>query len=155
MDRVTASHAKQNFGEVLGRAALGPVGIERHRKLVAAVVPPHWLAQADGLDERRAARAAQQHTELLRLLAHQRLAIELLCASSAQQRKRLAAAQRVVERWEREHLCSQDYIRRWRAWLALPVPQLARRMCSGADGWGEAMRQNSPFAADHRVAALT
>jgi hypothetical protein len=153
MDIVAASHAKQNFGEVLGRAAHGPVGIERHRKLVAAVVPPHWLSQGSVLDERRAARGAQQQVQLERLLAHQRLAIELLCASPAQQRRQIAAAQRIVQRWEREHLCSQDYIRRWRAWLALPVPQLAKRMCSDADGWGPAMRQNSPFAADGLPAA--
>lgn len=146
MDFVAASYAKQNFGEVLGRAARGPVGIERHRKLVAAVVPPHWLSQAHELDERRAARAAQQQVELLRLMAHQRLAIGLLCAAPAQQRTQIAAAQRVVDRWEREQLCSQDYIRRWRAWLALPAAQLARRMCSDAQGWGPAMRQNSPFA---------
>ena len=154
MDVVAASHAKQNFGEVLGRAARGPVGIERHRKLVAAVVPPHWLSQAHELDERRAARAALQHVEVQRLLAHQRLAIELLCASPAQQRKQLAAARGMVDRWESEHLCSEDYIRRWRAWLALPVRQLARRMCSDAQGWGPAMRQNSPFAADALAAAM-
>jgi antitoxin (DNA-binding transcriptional repressor) of toxin-antitoxin stability system len=154
MDLVAASHAKQNFGEVLGRAARGPVGIERHRKLVAAIVPPHWLSQDHVLDERRAARAAQQQIELQRLLAHQRLAIELLCESPSQHRKRIAAAQRVVSRWEREHLCSEDYIRRWRAWLALPVRQLARRMCSDAEGWGPAMRQNSPFATAALAAAL-
>ena len=62
---VAASHVKQNFGEVLARAALGPIGVERHKKLVAAIVPPQWLSQQGALDERRAARAAQQQVELL------------------------------------------------------------------------------------------
>jgi antitoxin (DNA-binding transcriptional repressor) of toxin-antitoxin stability system len=147
MDTVAASHVKQNFGEVLARAAHGPVGVERHRKLVAALVPPHWLSQHQALDERRAARAAQQQVELHRLLAHQQLGIELLCAPLAHQRKRVEVAMHEVNRWEAGQLCSADYIQRWRAWLALPVKQLVQRMCSDAQGWGRAMRQNSPFTA--------
>jgi len=147
MDIVAASFVKQNFGEILGRAAHGPIGVERHRKLVAAVVPASWLSQHEALDERRAARAAQQQVEVQRLVAHQRVAIDLLCESPARQRKRLQAARRVVDRWEERQLCSDDYIQRWRAWLELPPKLLARRMCSDAGGWGAAMRQNSPFAA--------
>ena len=118
MDMVAASHVKQNFGEVLARAAQGPVGVERHRKLVAAIVPPQWLLQHQGVDERQAARAAQQQVELRRLLAHQQLGIALLCEAPQQQRKRIEAALREVERWEERQLCSADYIQRWRAWLA-------------------------------------
>jgi len=147
MHAVAASHVKQNFGEVLALAARGPVAIERHRKLVAALVPPDWLARQDALDDRRAARAAQKQVETARLMAHQHAGIELLCATPAQQRKRIAAARREVDRWEAAGLCSQDYISRWRAWLDLPLPDLVRRMCSDAQGWGTAMRQNSPFAA--------
>jgi hypothetical protein len=146
MDIVAASHVKQNFGEVLARAALGPVGVERHRRLVAAIVPPGWLARGEGFDERRAARAAQQQLELQRLLAHQQLGIQLLCAPQARQRKRIEAALGEVDRWEAGQLCSADYIQRWRSWLRLPVKQLVTRMCSDAAGWGSAMRQNSPFA---------
>jgi len=146
MDTVAASHVKQNFGEVLALAARGPVGVERHRKLVAAIVPPHWLEKRDTFDERRAARAAQQQVELRRLMAHQQLGIELLCGSRNEQRARIAAARREVDRWEHGKLCSGDYIVGWREWLGLPVPELVRRMCSDAQGWGPAMRQNSPFA---------
>lgn len=144
---VAASRVKQNFGEVLARAAQGPVGVERHRKLVAAIVPPHWLSQHGALDERRAARAAQQQVELTRLMAHQQLGIELLCAEPAQLRRHIEAARREIDRWEDKQLCSADYIARWRAWLKLPAKQLVQRMCSDAEGWGRAMRQNSPFAA--------
>jgi antitoxin (DNA-binding transcriptional repressor) of toxin-antitoxin stability system len=146
MDIVSASDAKQGFGSVLDRALTQPVGIEKHGKLVAAVVPAAWLAHADLLDERRQARAAQRQVELARLMAHQRLAIDLLARPDSR-RKRLAQARREVRRWQEHALCSQDYIDRWNAWLALPVTQLAERMCSDADGWGTAMRQNSPFSA--------
>lgn len=147
MDTVAASHVKQNFGEVLARAAHGPVGVERHRKLVAAIVPPQWLLQHHAVDERRAARAAQQQVELHRLVTHQQVGIELLCSPPPQQRKRVEAAMQEVDRWEDRQLCSADYIQRWRVWLALPVKQLVQRMCSDAQGWGRAMRQNSPFTA--------
>jgi hypothetical protein len=146
MNAISASHVKQNFGEVLALAARGPVGVERHRKLVAAIVPPDWIARHGALDERRVARAAQQQLELQRLMTHQQEGIELLCASPAGQRKRIAQARREVDRWEAGRLCSTDYITRWRAWLKLPVRDLVRRMCSDAQGWGTAMRQNSPFA---------
>jgi antitoxin (DNA-binding transcriptional repressor) of toxin-antitoxin stability system len=144
---VPASFVMQNFGEVLARAAREPVGIERHGKLVAAVVPPQWLQRTGVLDERRAARAAQERVELHRLMRHQNLAIELLTAPAAQQRKAIAAAHAEVQRWQRLGLCSEDYIERWSQWLALPIKELARRMCSDAHGWGAAMRQNSPFTA--------
>lgn len=147
METVAASDVKQQFGKILAMAADGPVGVERHRKLVAAIVPPHWLERVDALDERRAARAAQEKVELLRLLAHQRLGIELLCASAAERTARIAAARREVDRWEAQALCSVDYIARWREWLALPAARLVPLMCSDAEGWGRAMRQNSPFTA--------
>jgi len=146
MDNIPASRVKQNFGEVLALAQQRPVGVERHRKLVAAIVSPQWLAQHEPHDERRRARAAQEQIELLRLMRHQQAGIQLLCASPAQQRSRIQAASREVDRWEAQQLCSQDYVRRWRAWLALPVPKLVQCMCSDAEGWGRAMRQNSPFA---------
>jgi len=145
MNDVSASYAKQNFGDVLGRAALGPVGIRRHGKLVAAIVPPDFLARAGALDERRAARAAQRQVELARLAAHQRLGIDLLCAPVQQQRRMIDEARQEVARWKDKRLCSPDYIERWIAWLALPPRDLVQRMCSAAEGWGNAMRQNSPF----------
>ncbi len=146
METISASHAKQSFGTVLARAALEPVGIERHGTLVAAVVPPGWLARAEALDERRAAREQQRQVELGRLLAHQRIGITLL-AQPARRRALLAAARREVRRWEDKDLCSAEYIDRWREWLALPVAELVPLMCSDAKGWGAAMRQNSPFTA--------
>jgi prevent-host-death family protein len=145
MDKISASEAKQNFGNVLERAALGPVGIEKHGKLVAALVPPGWLSRAEHLDERRQAREQQQRVEQNRLMAHQKIAIDLL--SDKQCKKQLLdGARKEVRRWSAQQLCSQDYIDRWSEWLQLPVEALARQMCSDANGWGTAMRQNSPFS---------
>jgi len=84
--------------------------------------------------------------ELRRLMVHEQLAIDLLCAPPAEQRRRIADARRVVDLWEAGQLCSQDYVERWRAWLRLPLRDLVLRMCSDSLGWGPAMRQNSPFA---------
>ena len=147
MNIVAASRVKQNFGEILALAASAPQGIERHGKLVAAVVSPDWLGRQSGLDERRAARAVQQQVDQQRLLAHQAIGIALLCSTAAEQRSQLARAAQQVDRWQAQQLCSADYIASWREWLALPLKQLVQRMCSDAAGWGNAMRQNSPFSA--------
>lgn len=144
MDKITASAAKQNFGHALERASVAPIGIERHGKLVAALVPPHWLEKADLLDERKRAREQQDQVEQRRLMAHQRIGIELLGRDETR-RRLLEAARGQVRRWADQGLCSQDYIDRWNEWLSLPVVELVDRMCSDADGWGKAMRQNSPF----------
>jgi hypothetical protein len=117
---VSASQAKQAFGELLARA-------ERHGKVVAA-------------------REAQRDVELGRLLAHQAIAIDLLVARARRRDALRAAARKEVDRWERDGLCSKDYIELWRKWLRKPVATLARLMTSDPDGWGNAMRQNSPFA---------
>ena len=146
MDKVTASFAKQSFGALLELAAAGPVGIEKHGKLVAAMVPAAWIERSHLLDERRRAREEQRQVEERRLMAHQRLAIDLL-SRPEEKRRRMDAARSEVQRWAKQNLCSQDYINRWTQWLALPVAQLVERMCSDADGWGNAMRQNSPFSA--------
>lgn len=147
MNIVAASRVKQNFGEILALAAAAPQGIERHGKLVAALVPPDWLSRQSGLDGRRAARAAQQQVDQQRLMAHQAIGIALLCSTAAEQRSQLARAAQQVDRWQAQQLCSVDYIASWREWLALPLKQLVQRMCSDAAGWGNAMRQNSPFSA--------
>jgi len=145
MDRVSASIAKQNFGHVLERAAVAPVVIEKHGKVVAAVVPPGWVDKLDLLDERRRAREQQKVVEQNRLMAHQHIGIQLLGRKERRQQL-LDAARNEVRRWADQNLCSQDYIDRWSEWLSLPEVELVERMCSDANGWGGAMRQNSPFA---------
>lgn len=123
--------------------------------------PPHAVAffpaqqQASGarqlgdqeeLDARRAARQQQAQVTQRRLMRHQQVAVALLTATPAQAQAMLADAQAVVGRWAEEGLCSADYVQRWTALLALPLPQLALAMTGDADGWGDALRQNSPWA---------
>lgn len=150
MTSISASDAKQNFGALLADAAQGVVRIVRHGKVVAAVVPPSWLEQntpqaAARPDPRAAARAAQQERELAREDKHRRIALALLMASPPERQAMLEAAQRVVDRWQAEQLCSPDYIEGWRAWLKLPPVELARAMTRTDDTWARPMRQNSPF----------
>ena len=145
MQTFTASRAKQNFGALLSQLAHSPVAIARHNKTVAVVMLPDAAQSLP--NPRLQARAEQQQREQQRLMRHQQLAINLLCATPAEQTLQVQGAQAVVARWSSEGLCSADYIERWQAWLALPLKQLALLMCSDAEGWGSAMRQNSPFTA--------
>lgn len=147
MQSISSSFAKQSFGKALALCAQGPVRIERHRKTVAGLVPPRLLDALERHDERRAARLVQRQTEQQRLIWHLRLAIDLLCMDAPGVTETLLRARGEVQRWQDQGLCSADYVDRWRQWLALDVRQLAQAMCGDADGWGNAMRQNSPFRA--------
>ncbi len=146
MKSVSASDAKQNFGELLADAAKGPVRIVRHGKAVAAMVPADWLERhAAQADPRLVARAAQRQRDLAREDKHRRIALALLMASPKERKAMIAQARSMVDRWQAEALCSQDYITGWRAWLSLPAPELAKAMTSNDDAWARPMRQNSPF----------
>lgn len=141
-----ASSAKQNFGELLAAAAKGPVRIVRHGKAVAAIVPTDSLQGHSNLkDPRAVARAAQAQRDRAREEKHQRIALALLTAAPGERNKMLDEAREMVERWQEERLCSDDYIFRWRMWLDLPVAELAKAMTSTDDVWAKPMRQNSPF----------
>ena len=146
---MSASRAKQNFGELLEALAHGPVAIERHKKVKAIVCSPdgfHDRPEAGhAVAERRAARSAQQLVEKDRLIKHQRLAIELLTMPPAQRKQLVLRATAEVARWRRDSLCSPDYSDRWDALLKLPLADMARGMCADALGWGPALRQNSPW----------
>ncbi|MFT4100728.1 MAG: type II toxin-antitoxin system Phd/YefM family antitoxin [Burkholderiaceae bacterium] len=149
MQRMTATQAKQNFGELMDALAQGPIVIERHGKVRAIVCAPdafdRQAARMDGLAERRAARAAQQSIDKDRLIKHQKIAIELLLMPAAQRRAAIAKARAEVDKWRRERLCSPDYADRWQALLDLPATELARAMSDESLDWGRALRQNSPW----------
>lgn len=150
--RVAASQAKQGFGSLLRAAQGGPVAVERHGKVQAMVVAPEHFAASthsrpDPMEQRRMARLQQLLHERERLIRHQAIAIELLAMPRAQSRKRVQQAAAMVERWRVQGLCSTDYIERWTDILHLPLPQLALALGSDLDGWGTALRQNSPWVA--------
>lgn len=150
MQQITASRAKQNFGELLEALAQGPVAIERHKKVRAIICSAetfgHRPDAVQAMAERRAARSAQQLVEKDRLIKHQRLAIELLTMPEAQRDKHLLNARAEVQRWRRDRLCSRDYADRWDALLNQPLASMVRAMCDDSPGWGPAIRQNSPWS---------
>lgn len=140
---ISATSAKQNFGEAIERAAEGPLEIKRHGRTVAIMVPPGYEFHDLAL-ERKLARANQEKVEAERLIRHQRIAIKLL-KDPVVATPLVDEAKAVVDRWEREALCSSDFVSMWRRLLALPVPVLAERICDDLNGWGAALRQNSPW----------
>lgn len=149
MRHFTSSQAKQSFGELLKAAESGPVAVEKHRKVqVIVATPAHFAASQQGAElkaERRLARLNQTLLERDRLMRHQKMAIDLLTMPPADQARSIARARAMVARWQADGLCSEDYIQRWASILNLPVDQMAQTMVSDADGWGTALRQNSPW----------
>lgn len=153
MQQFTASHAKQHFGDLLKAAELGPVAVERHRKVqVIIMTPEHFSAhqqQPDAKAERRMARLRQSVVERDRLIRHQKIAIALLTRPKTESTKLIKEAQAMIELWRQENLCSADYIQRWSDILNMPIKRMAEAIVSNEDGWGNALRQNSPWVGEH------
>lgn len=153
MEKITASHAKQNFGELLEALAKGPIAIERHKSIKAIICSPETYHGTVGdisfpsqvLGERRAARTAQQLIEKNRLIKHQKIAIDLLLMPEDKRQELIMRARAEVLRWRRDRLCSTDYADRWDDLLGCSVGDLANAMCSETLEWGAALRQNSPW----------
>jgi PHD/YefM family antitoxin component YafN of YafNO toxin-antitoxin module len=149
MRRFSSTQAKQSFGDLLRAAQDGPVAIERHRKVQAIVASPDRFAELDAQEARRSARrlarAQQDLVERDRLIKHQQLAIDLLTQPASERSALIRRARAVVDQWRARGLCSVDYIDRWSRLLALPPRELAQALAGDADGWGTALRQNSPF----------
>jgi PHD/YefM family antitoxin component YafN of YafNO toxin-antitoxin module len=153
MRQFTSTEAKQHFGELLKAAAHGPVAVKRHRKVQAIVLTPdHFAAmqaQPDRQAERRVARLQQAMAEHERLIRHQRIAIDLLTLPRTGREQLIAKARATVAFWQAEHLCSSDYVQRWSDILAKPARDVARLIVDELDGWGPALRRNSPWIGDH------
>ena len=88
--------------------------------------------------ERERARRAE------RRLAHAVLAARLLSAPRAEAIALIRRARAVVDRWERERLCSRHYVLRWRALLSGRVERVAASLL-GPGEWGDALFQNTPW----------
>lgn len=145
MKPITSSNAKNHFGAVLARLKDEPVAVERYGKTIAFLVPANRRLLNEHEVARREARLLQAGVEKDRLNKHLRIGLALLSGPSAAVKSMLAGAQAEVARWERDGLCSTDYIDRWQRLLSLPAPELAQQMCGDAGGWGPALRQNSPW----------
>ncbi len=134
----TATAAKQRFGELLERAAHGPVGIVRHGRIVAYIVPPDGAAPPRGdIQAMLRARALQEDkTE-----ARRRDQAVFAAALNARDRARARA---IVARWEADKLCSPVYIKAWRALLELPREALREKLAS-RDDLTRVLLANSPL----------
>lgn len=143
----SATAAKQNFSEASDQAVKESVGVHRDGETVALLVHPASFADNKRLEKQRA-RAEQRNVESHQLVKHQKIALQLLVDADAAA-PLIRQATETVARWEREKLCSHHYIDRWRQLLAMPVRDLAQAMCGGVNGWGKALRQNSPWHLPH------
>jgi len=76
---------------------------------------------------------------------HAVLAARLLGAPRPKAAALVARARQVVDRWERERLCSGHYISRWRARLAGTAERVAQALLEPGE-WGDALFQNTPWA---------
>lgn len=153
MRQFTSTEAKQHFGELLKAAEQGPVAVERHRKVQAIVLTPgHYAAmqaRPDRQAERRVARLQQAVAEHERLIRHQRIAIDLLTLPHTDCAQLIAKARATVAFWQADGLCSSDYTQRWTDILSQPVRDVARLIVADLEGWGPALRRNSPWIGDH------
>jgi transcriptional regulator with XRE-family HTH domain len=95
--------------------------------------------------EARLARAGLQARTLERRLAHARLAARLLGSRPDHARALVRRARAVVDRWERERLCSDHYVSRWRRLLSGPVRRVAAALLDPGE-WEDALFQNSPWS---------
>jgi hypothetical protein len=118
-------------------------------KIFQNMVSPDFLKRQQGnqpdLTDRQLARARQALVEKERLIRHQRIAMDLLTLPAKDRDALVERAAQVVAMWRQEKLCSADYIDRWSEILRLPPREMADAIVSDADGWGAALRQNSPW----------
>jgi len=76
---------------------------------------------------------------------HAALAAALLAVAPADAAAMVDRARANVERWQRESLCSEHYVSRWRARLEGPVRTIALRLLEHGE-WTDALLQNSPWS---------
>jgi transcriptional regulator with XRE-family HTH domain len=113
----------------------GALGLE------LAVVPGGAHASAERLLERE-----REHARRLeRRVWHARLAAHLLAIRRPAANALVGKARAVVDRWERDRLCSAHYVARWRSLLEAPVPRVAQALLDPGD-WEDALFQNTPWS---------
>lgn len=145
MKQIAIAEARKRLKEILDNPGLEGTAIARHGKPIAYVTSAAQALVPKSRLERREARLRLAAVEDQRLIRHLRIGTQLLASQPHEARRMVEGALERVARWENEALCSRDYIERWRALLALPAAQLVAEMCGDADGWGAALRQNSPW----------
>lgn len=95
--------------------------------------------------DRFRARAEHQAKLGRRRERHLALAVDLAMGRSAAL-KALRDARSMVKLWQRDHTCSEYYIREWSRILSGSPSRVAGRMREIPEGWRDAMFQNTPFS---------
>jgi len=108
--------------------------------LEIAVAP----AGARPAPETRRARERGRSRRLDLRRRHAVLAARLLSLRRPKATALVVRARGVVDRWERESLCSRHYVSRWRAMLAGPVERVAQALLEPGE-WRDALFQNTPW----------
>jgi len=76
---------------------------------------------------------------------HAVLAARLVAAPRPKAAALIARARQVVDRWERERLCSRHYSSRWKRMLAGPRERVARALLDPGE-WRDALFQTTPWS---------
>jgi transcriptional regulator with XRE-family HTH domain len=98
------------------------------------------------------ARERERAQRLDRRRRHAALAARMLAAPPGEAAALLRDARAAVDRWQRERLCSEHYISRWRGLLSGPARRVALRLLEH-DAWTDALFQNTPWSAALEPAA--
>jgi transcriptional regulator with XRE-family HTH domain len=106
---------------------------------LAAVAPGSVPAQ-----EARLARERERVRRIDARRRHAELAARLLAQPARTSAAFVRRAQANVDRWERDRLCSEHYVSRWRRKLSGPIPRVARALIEH-DEWTDALFQNTPW----------
>jgi transcriptional regulator with XRE-family HTH domain len=139
----SAARVSRSVLSGLERGGLRPVQTDVLDRIFAALGVSPYPAPPDALEERRCAREEQRRRLDARRIRHLRLAAEL-AGGAPGTKARIAEARRRVELWQANRTCSQTYIERWSALLALSPRELGRRMVSLGE-WEDALYQNTPW----------
>ena len=95
--------------------------------------------------ETRLAREREARRRLDLRRRHAILAARLLSVPKSKAETLVAEARAVVDRWERDGLCSHHYISRWQKMLTGSVARVAESLLEYGE-WTDALLQNSPWA---------
>ena len=99
------------------------------------------------------ANANQALTEKDLLIRHHQIALDLVTSTPGHRDQLICSARATVARWHSKRLCSLDHIERWNVILNMEPSKMATTMVSAIDGWGPALRRNSPWVEDEELEA--
>ncbi len=103
------------------------------------------LSESPEMSKRRQARVAHQSQLAASREKHLKLAVKF-ALGGAEAIALKEDALRMVQLWKEKRLCSPVYIERWLQILNAEPGQIAINLLTMDAAWGQALRQNTPFA---------